>query len=272
VKVERTPMTTDSSGAAWPPLRIVLRELYFRATPRAIRFQAMLLVFDMGLITFFAFSPFLEHGAGFLLVDYFIAALLAVDLAARSWAFGDLRRWAARPIIWADLAVLVSLLLAPMLNVNLGFLRILRAYSMINGVVFWRVVGGGRWQGSDVADTAKAAINLSLFIFMMTALVHTSFAARTPTIRSYMDSLYFTVTSLTTTGYGDIVLPGAWGKAVSIIIMIGGVTLFFRLVQVTMRGRKVRHPCPSCGLTRHEADAVCCKACGTRLRIAHENE
>jgi voltage-gated potassium channel len=159
-----------------------------------------------------------------------------------------------------------------MLGVNLGFLRILRAYSMIHGVVFWRIVGSGRWQGSDATETVKAAVNLFLFIFMMTALVHTSFAARTDTIRSYMDSLYFTVTSLTTTGYGDIVLPGMWGKAVSIIIMIGGVTLFFRLVQVAMRTRKVRHACPSCGLLRHEADAVCCKACGTRLRIAHENE
>ena len=253
-------------------MRATLRELYFRATPRAIRFQVALLVFDVALIAFFAVSPFIEHGAVFLIADYAIAAILLLDLAARAWGFGNAWRWAARPIVWADIAVLVSLLLAPLLSVNLGFLRILRAYSMINGVAFWRVVGGGRWQDSDAADTVKAAANLFLFVFMMTALVHTSFAARTPTIRSYMDSLYFTVTSLTTTGYGDIVLPGAWGRVISILIMIGGVTLFFRLVQVTMRGRKVRHACPSCGLMRHEADAVCCKACGTQLKIAHENE
>lgn len=258
--------------AAWPPMRLLLNELYFKATTRAIRFQAMLLVFDLVLIAFFAISPFIEHGTAFLLIDYAIAALLLIDLAARAWGYGDFVRWVARPIVWADLAVLVSLLMAPILGANLGFLRILRAYSMINGVVFWRIVGRGRWQNSDAAETVKAAANLFLFVFMMTALVHTSFAARTPALQSYMDSLYFTVTSLTTTGYGDIVLPGAWGKAVSIIIMIGGVTLFFRLVQVAMRMRKVRHPCLSCGLVRHEADAVCCKACGTRLRIVHENE
>jgi voltage-gated potassium channel len=29
----------------------------------------------------------------------------------------------------------------------------------------------------------------------------------------------------------------------------------------------VRFACPSCGLQRHEADAVHCKACGTQLNI-----
>lgn len=257
--------------AGWPRLRRTLRELYFRATPRAIRFQAWLLVFDVVLIAFFMVSPFLERTPRFLIVDYCIAAVLALDLGARAWAFGDLRRWFMRPIVWADLAVLISLL-APAYAANLGFLRILRAYSLVNGRAFWRIAGGGRWKDTDFADTVKAAANLFVFIFMMSALVHTGFAARVPELSSYMESFYFTVTSLTTTGYGDIVLPGFWGRLVSIAIMIGGVTLFVRLAHVAMRTRKVRHPCPSCGLMRHEPDAVCCKACGTRLRIEHFNE
>jgi voltage-gated potassium channel len=167
--------------------------------------------------------------------------------------------------------VLISLL-APMYAANLGFLRILRAYSLINGQAFWRVIGGGRWRDTDLAEAAKAAANLFVFVFMMTALVHSVFAARVPELTSYMESLYFTVTSLTTTGYGDIVLPGFWGRAVSIVIMLGGVTLFFRLVQVAMRTRKVRYPCPSCGLQRHEVDAVFCKACGGGLKIEHDND
>ena len=260
------------NGTSASSLRTTLRELYFRASPRAIRFQVVLLILDIVLIAFFAISPFIERGALFLLVDYFIAALLALDLSARAWAFGDLRRLLSWPIVWADIAVLASLLLAPISNLNLGFLRILRAYSMFNGAAFWRIVGGGRFRQTGVVETAKAAANLVLFIFMMTALVHTSFAARTPNINSYIDSLYFTVGSLTTTGYGDIVLPGTWGRIISIVIMIGGVTLFFRLVGATMRIRKVRYPCPSCGLLRHEPDAVYCKACGEKLRIEYENE
>lgn len=45
-----------------------------------------------------------------------------------------------------------------------------------------------------------------------------------------------------------------------------------RLVQVTMRGAKVRFPCPQCGLLRHDPDAIHCKACGARIRIPHDND
>lgn len=249
-------------------LRAKLRELYHGYSREAVRFQAVWLVFDALLIVFFMVSPFLEKGTTFLVVDYIIAFVLFLDLAARAWCFGSFRRWIIRPIVWADFAVLASLVV-PVYAANLGFLRVLRAYSLINGKAFWRVVAK-RWE--DRSETIKAVANLLVFVFMMTALVHTSFAGQVSHIQSYMDSLYFTVTSLSTTGYGDVVLPGVWGRTVSIIIMLGGVTLFFRLIQVAMRSPKVRYPCPTCGLQRHEMDAVHCKACGTLLNIADDND
>jgi len=262
---------SGSTASSGPALRERLHELYFGDSQAAVRFQAVMLVLDLVLIAFFMMSPFLERGTTFLLVDYCIAAVLALDLAARGWSYGDARRWAMRPLVWADFAVLLSLLV-PVYAANLGFLRILRAYSLVHGRAFWRVIGGGRWIDTDVQETFRALTNLLVFIFMMTGLVHTGFAARVPTIQSYWDSLYFTVTTLTTTGFGDITLPGATGRVLSIIIMIGGVSLFFRLVQVTFRSPKVRHECTSCGLLRHEIDAIHCKACGTQLRISHEND
>jgi voltage-gated potassium channel len=251
--------------------RKALNHLYFGATRTAIRFQASMLVLDVALIAFFMASPFLEHGRWFLITEYVIAALLAVDLATRAWAYGNFRKWIMRPIVLADIAVLISVAV-PALGGALGFIRILRAYSLVNGHAFWRIIGGGRWQDTQVAETARAVVNLIVFVFMMTGMVHALFAGRVPALKSYMDSLYFTVTSLTTTGYGDIVLPGFWGRVISIAMMIGGVSLFFRLVAVTMRPVKVRHTCPECGLMRHEVDAVHCKACGTRVNIQDDNE
>jgi voltage-gated potassium channel len=37
-----------------------------------------------------------------------------------------------------------------------------------------------------------------------------------------------------------------------------------------MRPLKVDHKCPTCGLRRHDFDAVCCKAYGTVLDIEDE--
>jgi voltage-gated potassium channel len=78
------------------------------------------------------------------------------------------------------------------------------------------------------------------------------------------------VTALTTTGFGDITLQGTFGRFISIIIMILGVTLFLMLVRVLLQPTKVRFRCPTCALLRHDADAVHCKACGTILQIPDE--
>ncbi len=111
---------------------------------------------------------------------------------------------------------------------------------------------------------------MGVFIFVVTGIVYETQHWTNPHIGNYADALYFTVTALTTTGFGDITLPGTTGRMISVVIMICGVTLFLRLAQVLFRPNKVRIPCPACGLQRHEPDAVHCKACGTILRIPDE--
>ena len=84
---------------------------------------------------------------------------------------------------------------------------------------------------------------------------------------SFLDVVYFTMISITTTGFGDITLPGPAGKLTSIVTMLIGISLFVRLAQLIFRPYKVEFSCPQCALQRHEPDAVHCKACGFRLKI-----
>ena len=104
----------------------------------------------------------------------------------------------------------------------------------------------------------------------MTAIVFVVQFGDNPDIASYIDALYFTVTTLTTTGFGDITLPGTSGRILSVFIMIFGVSLFLRLIQVLFRGSKVRYECPDCGLSLHDNDAIHCKHCGRVLHIETE--
>jgi hypothetical protein len=76
--------------------------------------------------------------------------------------------------------------------------------------------------------------------------------------------------TLTTTGFGDVTLPGPLGKLLSIAIMLVGITLFLRLAQALIKPHKVRHPCDRCGLQTHDPDAVHCKACGNLICIPDE--
>jgi voltage-gated potassium channel len=109
-------------------------------------------------------------------------------------------------------------------------------------------------------------------VFIMSGVVFETQHRTNPQIANYVDALYFTVTALTTTGFGDITLPGLAGRLLSVVIMLAGVTLFLRLAQALFRPVKVRFPCPSCGLQRHEPDAVHCKACGALLNIPDEGD
>src|SRR3546814_20425493 len=92
----------------------------------------------------------------------------------------------------------------------------------------------------------------------------------TTLFRSYLDALYFTVTTLTTTGFGDITMTGPLGRLLAVGIMLVGVALFFRLAQAIFRPAKVRFNCPDCGLQRHDIAAVHCKHCGLTIKLPYE--
>ena len=90
-----------------------------------------------------------------------------------------------------------------------------------------------------------SVVNLFVFLLIMTALVHATQLGRNPVINNYADALYFTVTTLTTTGFGDITLQGTSGRLLAVLIMIFGVSLFIRLVQTLFRPQKVHYSCRS---------------------------
>ena len=108
---------------------------------------------------------------------------------------------------------------------------------------------------------------LLTFVFVATGFVYASFARTHPGIDGYVDALYFTVATLTTTGFGDIILPGAWGKLISIVIMITGITLFVRLAQTAVPAAqgalRLPHLRPACATTRTRCTARPAASCST---------
>lgn len=246
-------------------LRSQLRELYHGQSSQAVRFRFAVIVVDLALIAFFIATPTIRATAFFLTIDYLVAFLLALDLAARGLAWNSFRSWVRRPIVWVDFFVLLTLL-APQWLFSLAFLRVLRLWTLFHSDFFWETIGR-RFNNTRIEEASRAAATLVTFIFIVTGFVYTSFAGMNVGVDSYLAALYFTVATLTTTGFGDIVLPGAWGMIISIVTMITGITLFVRLAQAVFKPHKVHFDCPRCGLARHEPDAVHCKACGLLLNI-----
>lgn len=250
-------------------LRAILRSLYHGSSPTAVRFRLGVIAVDLAIIAFFVAAPILkDSGRAFYVIDYVIAVVLIIDLTARAMAWSSLKSFLKRPVTWVDLFILVTLL-APAWLANLGFLRVVRLWTLVDSEFFWRTIGR-KYDDTRVEEITKAVVRLVTFVFVVTGFVYTSFMGRYEGISGWVDALYFTVTTLTTTGYGDISLPGVWGRLLSIFVMLFGVSLFIRLMQLLVRPHKVKFPCPACGLQRHDLDAVHCKACGELLNIPND--
>jgi voltage-gated potassium channel len=250
-------------------LRDKLRVLYHGQSPAAVRFQRFVLLVDLAIIAFFILAPALRErsNTAYLWLDFAIAALLLLDIAARGLAATDTVRWLRQPTTVVDLFIL-STLLFPAWLANFGFLRILRLWTLSRSGFLWRPLRKRHLEAWE--DIGRAVINLVTFLFVVAGFIFTFFAAEGSGIEGYVDALYYTVTAVTTTGFGDITLPGTAGKLTAIVVMIIGISLFVRLAQSLFRPHKVHFPCPNCGLTRHDADAVHCKACGNVLNIPDE--
>ena len=268
-RAEQNMMTTGESQTQLQRLRSTLRLLYHGHSPVARRFQFSILLVDLAIIAFFIATPLLRDRPSFLWFDLAIAFLLAADLAARALASTDPWRWLRQPTSFVDLFILITLLL-PAWLANFGFLRILRLWTLSRSGFLWLPLRKFGLQAYE--ETAQAVVNLLTFLFIVAGFVFTFFEGAESVIDGYVDALYFTVTSVTTTGYGDVTLPGTAGRLTSIVVMIVGITLFVRLAQSIFRPRKVHFPCPHCGLRRHEPDAVHCKACGNILNIPDEGD
>ena len=246
-----------------------LRELYEGESPEAHRFRYALLIFDVTTIIYVIATSFSKFGGVVEVIDFVLGILLLVDFGARVMIAPHRLRYLAYPTTLADMVAIASFL-APVSGEGLGFLRILRTLRLLHTYQILKQLrmNSGFFRNNE--DVIIATVNLAVFLFVMTGLIYATQYRTNPEIRNYADALYFTVTTLTTTGFGDITLAGTTGRMLSVVTMICGVTLFLRLAQVLFRPSKVRFSCPICGLQRHDADAVHCKHCGETLNIPDE--
>jgi voltage-gated potassium channel len=246
-----------------------LHELYEGESIRAHQFRYGLLVFDLVTIAFIVVTSFLPRGSVVEALDVGFGLVILADFLARLALCRQRARQFFHPATWADLAAIVSFL-APLVGEGAGFLRILRTLRLLHTYQLLERLRKDSPLFKRNEEVIFASANLFVFIFVMTAIVYETQHYVNPNIHNYADALYFTITALTTTGFGDITLQGTAGRMISVVIMVCGVTLFLNLARTLFQPRKVYFQCPSCGLQRHDYDAVHCKACGVVLNLPND--
>ncbi len=246
-----------------------LYNLYYGTSTQSVYFRFGLIAFDFITICFFIVTSMVELSSLIITIDVIIALVLSADFFARLFLAGNRLNFLIQPISLLDIIVILALLAAAFIE-NLGFLRVFRSLRLLRSYHLLRDLRSQYRFFARNEEVIHSVTNLFVFIFVVTALVYVFQHDINPLIGSYTDALYFTVTTLTTTGFGDITLTGDIGRLLAVVIMVLGVALFLHLLQAVFRPAKVEYGCPDCGLRRHDPDAVHCKHCGRTIHIKTE--
>lgn len=250
-------------------LKTRINFLYNGSGRPAVIFRYVLLLVDLAIILFFVLASFTDDGTAVLLIDWVIAGWILVDLLARLFIVRNRWRFLIQLVTIADIIVIASLVAAAFFE-SFAFLRVVRTLRLLRSFHVLKDLRTRYRFFAHNEEIIQSVLNLTVFIFVVTALVFVFQVGSNEAVNNYIDALYFTVTTLTTTGFGDITLDGTSGRLLSVLIMIVGVGLFLRLIQTIFRPTKAHYTCPDCGLNRHDFDAVHCKHCGRTVKIETE--
>ncbi|MFC1720643.1 ion transporter [Patescibacteria group bacterium] len=238
-----------------------LRTLFYGKKHTSVIFNKTLFLIDILLFSLFAIEAVYPEHSVVHAVEIIFAIIFTFEYIGRLWLAPKKLNYAFSLLAITDFIVIVSLLM-PALVGNLAILRVIRTLRIFRT---YRALDYLEKENGAIARNRNIIVgilNFFVFLFVMTVIVFVSQSSINANIGNHLDALYFTITTLTTTGFGDIIAVGTAGKMLSIIIMIFGVTLFIRLAQSIFRRPRIQYECPDCGLRRHELDASHCKHCG----------
>jgi len=244
-----------------------LKKLFHGRGYESILFNNILLFVNVSLIFLVIAALTYPESQIVKILEIFFGSLFTFEYIARLWISENKMVHVFRWLSIIDVIVIFSLF-SSIFIADLGFLRIIRTLQILRLFKISRYLRGHNGVKFIVRNKEVIAgvLNLVVFLFFMTFLIFVSQADVNPKINNYLDAMYFTITTLTTTGYGDITPVGWSGKLLVIMIMIFGITLFVHLARSIFKKTKIDYTCKTCGLPKHDLDAIHCKHCGETIK------
>jgi voltage-gated potassium channel len=241
-------------------LNLVFVGLFVAETyPLSARVEAWLWTLEVAIAAVFLLEYVLRlYGARNRLVE-FLNGYTVVDLVA---------------IVPTLTVVLLPL---PVVTLNIGFLRVVRVIRVLR---FYRFTRDAEFFFGTVSDNTLRVMKLLLTVlvlfFVSAGLFYSVEHAANPEVGNFGDAFYYTVVSLSTVGFGDIVPVTPAGRWVTVTTILAGIILIpwqaSKIVREWGQRDTVDVTCPNCGLTGHDRDASHCKACGHVIYQEFESE
>ncbi len=238
-----------------------VHSLLFGKSKLSRRFNKILFTINILVFSLFAVEAVYPGSSVITTIEISFGILFLLEYIARLWLSPKKIPFAFDLLNMADLIVIFSLFLTPFVG-NLAILRVIRSIKILRTYRLTALLDKEYSFLERNKDIFIGILNFIVFVGIMTVIVHVSQVGVNDNIETYLDAVYFTVSALTTTGFGDVIAVGTTGKILSIIIMIFGITLFVKIAHSIFRHPKIHYTCPDCGLKTHDVDASHCKHCG----------
>ena len=203
------------------------------------------------------------------ILDTIILILFTVEYTLRLWSAENTRKYFFSYFGFIDLLAIFPLFIG---WVNVSYLRIFRWFRILRIVRFWkiekRILG---FKSEDSIVFVRIFLTLFTLIFVYAGLIYqVEHQINSDRLVNFFDAFYFVVVTMTTVGYGDVTPLSEAGRLMTVLMIFTGV-LFIPwqlgelIGQVVKTSNRVEQKCSNCSLSRHEADALFCKRCGTQL-------
>ena len=218
-----------------------------------------------------------NYGLYLRMAEWFFTVLFTIEYACRIYCSPN--RWRYVSSFYGIIDLLA--ILPTYLGLFFGGAAYLTVIRLLRVLRIFRVLKLIRYlEEANLLLRAIAASRRKILVFFATvAVIATVFGALMFVVEgpehgftSIPTSIYWTIVTITTVGYGDITPQTVIGKVIASLAMLTGYSIIAvptglltaELNQELMKERK-KTICGSCGAVGHERDAKHCKYCGELL-------
>ena len=272
-------MKETHSQSQW---RLKLHEIIFEAdTPAGKWFDVLLILsilVSVVMVMLDSVSAIQEtHGRLLLVGEWFFTILFTIEYVFRLISVGRPMAYATSFFGIVDLLAILPTYLSIFVPgaqylLVIRILRVLRIFRIFKLVQY---LGEARLLLQALRASRR---KITVFLFTVLTLV-TIFGSLIYLIEDPKDgftsipkSIYWSIVTLTTVGYGDISPQTNIGQLIAAMIMITGYAIIAvptGIVTVELshafRRKISTQACPECSAEGHDSDAKFCKYCGSRL-------
>ncbi|EAM51320.1 ion transporter [Crocosphaera watsonii WH 8501] len=202
-------------------------------------------------------------------IDGVILSLFTIEYLIRFWCAESKVKFIFSIFSFIDLLSILPLFVG---FIDIRFIRILRWFRILR---LLRLIKFETSLFKIKSEDGIILVRIFLIIFSLVfiysgAIYQVEHYSNPEVFKTFFDALYFSVFTMTTVGFGDVIPLSEAGKILTVIMIFSGILLIpwqlsiltQKSLQNTQQGNQV---CSHCGLKFHDRDANNCKICGTKL-------